>query len=131
MVILRSIYNPWGASYAKQFLIESQEPRHPDGSDQPFNGRLKDTAPSGDLRSWFADNRGRWTEFRQRYFAELDTHPQAWQTLLDQALLGGVELVYNSHDGRYNYAVALKQYLEAKLPVVVWEVRVVPEWPEQ
>lgn len=118
MITLRSVFNPWGAPYAKRFLVERQWPRDPDRPPLHFEGWLKDIAPSDELRTWFANDRSRWREFRKRYFAELDCRPEAWRLLLEEARHGTVELLYNSHDPRYNNAVVLKEYLEEKLSAV-------------
>lgn len=115
MITLRSIYNPWGAPYAKRFLVERQWPQDPDRPALHFEGWLKDIAPSDELRAWFANNHSNWQEFRKRYFAELDSHPETWRMLLEEARRGAVELLYNTHDTRYNNAVVLKEYLESKL----------------
>jgi len=115
MITLRSIYNPWGTPYAKRFLVEFN---WPPGTDRPvlhLEGWLRDVAPSSELSAWFANDRGKWQEFRRRYFAELDSHPEEWKFLLEEARRSTVELIYHSHDTKYNSAVALKEYLESKL----------------
>jgi uncharacterized protein YeaO (DUF488 family) len=116
MITVRSVFNPWEAPYAKRFLIESQWPRDPDRPALHFEGWLKDVAPSEELRTWFGNDRSRWREFRKQYFAELDAHPEAWRHLLEEARYGVVELLYCSGDVRHNNALALKEYLETKLP---------------
>ncbi len=78
--------------------------------------RPKDVAPSPELRKWFGHHPAKWPEFRRRYFRELDAHPQAWQLILEVAAEGNqVTLIYSSHDGEHNNAVALRDYLEEKL----------------
>src|SRR5579863_6847146 len=109
MITLRSIYSPWGAPYAKRFLVERQWPRQSERPALHFEGWLRDVAPSDYLRTWFADDGRRWEEFCKRYFAELDSHPEAWKVLLEEARYGLVELLYDSHDSRYNNAAALKE----------------------
>ena len=37
---------------------------------------LKDVAPSDALRRWFGHDPAKWTEFRERYFTELDAEPE-------------------------------------------------------
>ena len=54
-------------------------------------------------------------EFRQRYYKELDAHPEAWQPILAAARKGTATLLYSSHDAEHNNAVALKRYLDGKL----------------
>ncbi len=75
---------------------------------------LKDVAPSTTLRQWFSHDPAKWSEFRRRYFAELDQKPEAWEQLLENAQRGRVALIYSSHDQEHNNAVALKEYLEGK-----------------
>ena len=53
--------------------------------------------------------------FCGRYFAELDSHPEAWEPIPTAARHGRVTLVYSSHDTEHNNAVALKEYLQAHL----------------
>jgi uncharacterized protein YeaO (DUF488 family) len=38
----------------------------------PLDGWLKEVAPGDILRRWFSHDPTKWTEFRRRYFAELD-----------------------------------------------------------
>jgi uncharacterized protein YeaO (DUF488 family) len=69
---------------------------------------LKDVAPSTELRKWFAHDPAKWDEFRDRYFAELDANPDAWQPLqLDVP----VTLLFSFRDRDHNNAVALRDYL--------------------
>lgn len=115
MITLRSVYDPCGAPYARRFLVERRWPQDPRRPPLHFEGWLKDIAPSDELCGWFANDHGKWQEFRRRYFAELDSRPEAWRILLEEARHGAVELLYNVHDARYNNAVALKEYLDSKL----------------
>ena len=75
---------------------------------------LPDVAPSHELRRWFGHDPGRWPEFRQRYFAELDERPEAWRPLLAAAEVGDLTLLYSSRDRERNNAVALREYLRAR-----------------
>ena len=51
---------------------------------------------------------------KQKYFAELDHRPEAWQPIHKAARRGAVTLLYSSRDAEHNNALALKQYLERK-----------------
>lgn len=73
---------------------------------------LKDVAPSTELRKWFGHDPDKWEAFRERYFRELDTNPEAVDRLLAEAGCGTVTLVYSAKDEKHNNAVALKAYLE-------------------
>ena len=48
-------------------------PRGVKKTDLRLDAWLKDVAPSATLRRWFSHDPKRWSEFQQRYFAELDT----------------------------------------------------------
>jgi uncharacterized protein YeaO (DUF488 family) len=73
---------------------------------------LKDVAPSSALRKWFAHDPARWREFQQRYRAELESNPEAWQPILEAAQQGDVTLLYSARDTEHNSAVLLKAFLE-------------------
>jgi uncharacterized protein YeaO (DUF488 family) len=73
----------------------------------------KEIAPSTPLRKWFGHDPGRWKEFQERYFSELDDKQEAIGALLDRARRGRVTLVYGARDPEHNNAVALRIYLAA------------------
>lgn len=75
----------------------------------------KELAPSGELRRWFTHDPGKWPGFKRRYFSELDDQSEVVAELLSRAQQGRLTLVYAAKDEQYNNAVALKEYLEAKL----------------
>lgn len=97
-----------------RYLVDRVYPRGVKREDLQIKDWLKDVAPSNDLRKWFGHDPARWDEFRKRYFAELDTNPNAWRLLLDAARKGSITLVYGAKDTEHNQAVALKEYLEDK-----------------
>ena len=72
----------------------------------------KDIAPSTELREWFhADPQNRWTEFEQKYTAELKDNPSfaALKHLLETKPV--VTLLYSSHDEVHNNAVIVLHLL--------------------
>ncbi len=77
---------------------------------------LRDIGPSTDLRRWFAKDPRRFEQFRERYWQELDRHPEAVDQLRELARQGDVTLLFSARDRERNTAVALKQYLERKGP---------------
>ncbi len=76
---------------------------------------LKEVAPSDDLRRWFGHDPAKWEDFQRRYFAELDSQPEAWELILEAAHRGHITLLYSARDLEHNNAVALKRYLEQHL----------------
>jgi uncharacterized protein YeaO (DUF488 family) len=75
----------------------------------------KEAAPSHALRRWFGHDPAKWEEFQRRYFAELDSKPEARRPLLEAAHRGHITLLYNARALERNNAVALKRYLEQHL----------------
>lgn len=111
VIKLFRVYDHEPRPSGKVFLIERLWPRGVRRVDVDIDGWLKDVAPSTELRQWFSHDPDKWQEFRHRYVAELDAHPQAWQPLVDAALAGDVILLYSSRDREHNNAVALRDYL--------------------
>jgi uncharacterized protein YeaO (DUF488 family) len=110
---LSRIYDHEPRRQGKAFLVERLWPRGVRREDLQLDGWLKDVAPSTELRRWFGHDPDRWEEFRRRYTAELDEHPQTWQPLVDAAAVDDVTLLFSSRDREHNNAVALRDYLLA------------------
>ncbi len=111
MIRLKRAYDPPEKSDGHRFLVERLWPRGIKKSELPLDGWLKDVAPSTELRKWFSHDPAKWPQFQQRYFAELDSMPEAYAQILTAARHGTVTLIYSSHDTEHNSAVALKEYL--------------------
>jgi len=112
---LKRAYEPPGPHDGKRFLVERLWPRGVKKNELDLEAWLKDVAPSAGLRKWFSHDPAKWDEFRRRYFAELETAKDALAPLLDAVRKGRLTLVYSSRDEEHNNALALKEYLEAKL----------------
>jgi uncharacterized protein YeaO (DUF488 family) len=115
VITLARVYDLDAAGAGPRFLVERLWPRGVRRAELRLDGWLKDVGPSSELRRWFGHEPEKWDGFRQRYFAELDAHPQAWSPLRDAAAAGDVTLLYSSRDAEHNNAVALRQYLRARL----------------
>lgn len=76
---------------------------------------LKEAAPSSALRKWYSHEPDKWPEFKKRYFAELDAQPQAVEQIAALLRQGPVTLLYSSRELERNQAVALREYLEARM----------------
>ncbi|MEP6776094.1 MAG: DUF488 domain-containing protein [Chloroflexota bacterium] len=111
MIVIRRVYDK-GEKSGARYLVERLWPRGMRKEALALDGWLKDVAPSTELRQWFGHDPARWTEFRERYFAELDAHSDAWQPLAETARKGNVTLLYSAKDTEHNSAVALKEYLQ-------------------
>lgn len=72
---------------------------------------MKEVAPSTELRKWFKHEAPKWTEFKQRYFQELDQKPEVLDELRQAIQKGRVTLLYSTQERERNHAVALKEFL--------------------
>lgn len=115
MIQVKRVYDPVNPKDGIRFLVERLWPRGMKKEALHMDGWSKDVGPSDALRRWFSHDPAKWEEFRRRYFAELDSRPEAWRPLLDVARRGDTTLLYSSRDIEHNNAVALKAYLETHL----------------
>lgn len=120
MLKLKRAYEPASRTDGTRFLVERLWPRGLSKAKLHVNAWLKDVGPSTELRKWFSHDPEKWSRFRSRYFRELDSQPKAWRPIVSAARRGTVTLVYSSHDERHNNAVALQDYLRAKLRRPAW-----------
>ena len=115
MIKLKRVYDPVASADGSRFLVERLWPRGIKKTDLQVDAWLKDVAPSTELRQWFAHDPQKWQDFRKRYLVELRANPEGLDTLLKAAQRGPVTLVYSSRDDVHNNAIALKDYLEARI----------------
>ena len=111
MIKLKRAYEPVSRNDGARFLVERLWPRGISKAKLWIDAWLKEVGPSTELRKWFNHDPAKWGKFRQRYFRELDSRPQAWQPIVSAARRGSVTLVYSSHDTQHNNAVALQEYV--------------------
>jgi uncharacterized protein YeaO (DUF488 family) len=114
MIKLKRAYEPVSRTDGTRFLVERLWPRGLSKSRLHLTAWLKEVGPSTELRQWFKHDPLKWSQFRSRYFRELDSQPDSWRPILTAARRGMVTLVYSSHDEEHNNAVALQEYLNAK-----------------
>lgn len=108
----KRVYEPAAAGDGKRFLVERLWPRGIKKEELPLAGWHKDVAPSVELRKWFSHDPSRWEKFQERYRAELEANPEAWEPLLAEALHGTITLLYSSRDKEHNSALVLQVFLQ-------------------
>lgn len=114
MIKLKRVYDPVSRTDGTRFLVERLWPRGLSKAQLHLSAWLKEVGPSTQLRQWFNHDPLKWSQFRRRYFRELDSQPESWRPVLTAARRGMVTLVYSSHDEEHNNAIALQEYLRAK-----------------
>jgi uncharacterized protein YeaO (DUF488 family) len=108
---LKRAYEPPEPGDGTRLLIDRLWPRGVKKSDAAIDRWLRDIAPSGELRRWFAHRPERWPEFRRRYRAELGRHRELVEEIRSAARAGPVTLVYAARDASHNDAVVLRELL--------------------
>jgi uncharacterized protein YeaO (DUF488 family) len=115
MIKTKRVYEKPAKDDGARYLVERLWPRGVAKGSLKIEAWLKEVAPSADLRRWFSHDPAKWQEFRRKYFAELDAHPDAWAPLLQAARRGPVTLVYSARDPEHNNAIALASYLDSRM----------------
>lgn len=111
MIKIKRIYEQAASDDGIRILAERLWPRGMKKEEAKLDDWLKEVAPSTELRKWFSHDPAKWSEFQQRYCAELDKHPETWQPILDLAKKETVTLLFSSRDTEHNNVVVLKKYL--------------------
>ena len=111
-VKIKRAYDKPEAGDGVRILVERLWPRGLSKKEAKVDIRLKDIAPSTELRKWFSHDPAKWEEFRRRYNQELDQNRDAVMELLKITEGSGVTFVYASREKEYNSALALKLYIE-------------------
>ncbi|MCL5065248.1 MAG: DUF488 family protein [Firmicutes bacterium] len=98
---------------AYRVLVDRLWPRGVSKTDALWDIWLKEVAPSTDLRKWYGHERTRYTEFRQRYFLELEQRYQepAMQQLLNIWRKGPVILLTATKSLEFSQAPILRDFL--------------------
>ena len=115
---LKRVYDPAEPADGYRVLIDRLWPRGIKKGDLPMDEWAKDLAPSTPLRRFFhADQEANWTEFAERYEAELRVSPatrnilRSWQ----DRDLSCVTLLLGSSNAEHNHGLVLKRVLESYL----------------
>ena len=111
---LERVYETPARMDGVRILVERLWPRGLSKEKARIDLWLKDVAPSAELRQWFGHAPEKWIEFKKRYFEELASRQDAIDTILERLQDGPVVFVFASRETRFNNAVALKEYIEAR-----------------
>ncbi len=115
MINIKRIYEPSSQDDGKRILIDRLWPRGLKKEDARIDEWLKEIAPSNELRNWFDHDPNKWEEFKKRFFSELHRKEDLVERIISAARKGTVTLLFGSKEERFNNAVALKEYVDAKM----------------
>jgi len=108
----KRVYEKAGKQDGTRVLIDRVWPRGVRKEDAGIDLWLKEIAPGTELRKWFGHDPQKWSQFKRRYFRELDRNDAPVERLSEITQKGRVTLVFGAKNEKYNNAVALKEYLE-------------------
>lgn len=114
MIRIKRVYDDPGKEDGFRVLIDGLWPRGLTRERAKIDIWLKQIAPSTELRKWFGHNPARWSEFKQRYFEELERNTSAVTELRSYVEKYEVTFVYAAKDRDYNNAVCLSEYLATR-----------------
>lgn len=114
-ITIKRVYDSTDTSEGVRVLVDRVWPRGVSKQKLQAEHWLRDAAPSSALRKWFDHDPKRWDEFKHRYWEELQGKPETVSFLLALAQEQGLTLLFSARDVRYNQAVALQEYLLARL----------------
>ena len=115
MIKIKRTYDKPETEDGFRILVDRIWPRGLKKTDVQMDLWQKDIAPSSPLRKWFKHDESKWNEFKNRYYQELKNKKDSIGLLLDKTQKETITLLYSSKEDKYNNAIALKEYLEAKL----------------
>ena len=111
---LKRAYEKTEPEDGTRILIDRLWPRGLKKENAKIDSWLKDIAPSNELRKWYSHDPAKWTQFKERYWRELDAKPDTVSSLAQQSQKSTITLVFSSKEEKLNNAAALKQYIEHK-----------------
>ncbi len=118
MITVARVYDKRGQTRAISVLVDRVWPRGITKEKAGVDLWMKEIAPSNELRKWFNHEDSKWTEFRRRYFAELNGKMEIVGALRGVSRGGDVILLFSARNTEHNNAVALKEYLESLMDLV-------------
>lgn len=112
---IKRVYLSASAEDGFRILVDRLWPRGLSKEKAHVDLWIKEIAPSNDLRKWFNHEPEKWPEFRERYLAEIKSHPEEMdkflQVLKEQSV---VTLLYAAKDEERNNAVVLADFLKER-----------------
>ena len=112
---VKRVYDAPARSDGCRVLVDRIWPRGLSKEAAQLDTWVKDVAPSAELRKWFGHEPSRWDSFKRRYFRELDERQEALEQLLGACSGRTLTLLFAAKDSAHNNAVALKEYLDARI----------------
>jgi uncharacterized protein YeaO (DUF488 family) len=88
MIKLKRVYDKRSSAEGVSYLVEPLWPRGIKKARIAPDDWIKDVASSTELRKWFSHDPEKWTQFRRKYFVELDRAPEVCKPIRQAARIG-------------------------------------------
>lgn len=108
----KRVYDAPAATDGARILVDRLWPRGLTKAKARVDHWVREIAPSNELRRWYGHDPAKWTEFRRRYFAELDARPDETGRLRHLIGKAPATFLYSSKEPTLNNATALVEYLQ-------------------
>ena len=109
---LKRVYEPASWNDGTRILVDRLWPRGLKKEEAHVDEWMRDIALSSELRKWFGHDPAKWSEFKRRFFKELQGKQEQIDRIAGLARKGPVTLLFGSREERFNNASALKEYIE-------------------
>ena len=110
-VQIKRVYHKPEKSDGFRVLVDRIWPRGVTKRGAALDEWLHNLAPSSRLRKWFGHDPQRWSEFRERYRAELVQSAPVLHALRERAARQRLTLLYGAIDPQFNHAVVLEEVI--------------------
>jgi uncharacterized protein YeaO (DUF488 family) len=108
---IKRVYEKPAAEDGFRVLVDRLWPRGLKKEQAKVDVWLKEIGPSDELRKWFGHEPAKCTEFRRRYFKELDAKDPLLRQIEDRLKEGTVTLLYAAKYEECNNATAIREYI--------------------
>lgn len=115
MLKLKRVYEEFSPEDGCRVLVERLWPRGIKKEQAHIDLRLKELAPSTELRQWYGHAVGRWEEFKRCYQAELSQNQDLLDKLVARCRREPVTFVFSARDETHNSAVVLNEVVRRAL----------------
>ena len=112
LIQIKRVYEEAEKSDGVRILVDRLWPRGVSKEKANVQFWAKNIAPSTDLRKWYNHDPTKWVEFKDRYFAALNTKSDAITELRGFIRKSEVTFLFSSRESKLNNAFALKEYVD-------------------
>ncbi len=110
-ILIKRVYDPPDTKDGKRILVDRLWPRGISKEAGKIDLWLKEISPSNELRKWYDHDPEHWDQFKEKYFKELESNPEAVEKFKTELNSPVITFLYSSKNTEYNNAIALKEYL--------------------